>query len=463
MELRRSRALIALVVAAGVCPAAPGQEPEPEPKAAESAGDGGSPGVRAVVRDDPGQAEAPRPSNLYMVVRTESFQDSRELEDKIRLAAEAIGDTQARPEARPISRVTYEELKKILDPGAPGNPFEGDSGRAVARGGDVIITPYVGDDSTWEINTGDPDLRLLKLELLAGDGGSPPKIYETAPKNEVGAPLSYYKPGLYLLRLESNSPPKSATLTLQHAKEEGTRTSSLSWPVSDRYFIVSITDFASDPRRLTETLKDASIMGTPYSTVSPVTTTSLLLADLRPEAGGTGVGWTSNVMTVNIPNPEGIVTSRVWALFPLTREQRDKALRDLEEKVLAESYTVVPKHIRSQSVSASPVDPSDPSKGFEPYPIRPQSEPKWYELAGNGKTFTGKFAVEDIPGWKEKDRLPECYWLLVYEFGDGDRARPNRVRKELTVDGTTEEVQVYAYDQEVSDWPTGIRRLRVPE
>jgi hypothetical protein len=95
--------------------------------------------------------------------------------------------------------------------------------------------------------------------------------------------------------------------------------------------------------------------------------------------------------------------------------------------------------------------------------MRPDAEPRWYELTGGEeKPFTGKFLLESIAEWKAKDRLPECHWLVVYEFGDGERARPNPVLKERIVDGVRETFPVLAFDEEVPEWPTGIRQLRTP-
>ena len=59
----------------------------------------------------------------------------------------------------------------------------------------------------------------------------------------------------------------------------------MEWPVSDRFFIVSLENFPASPEALAKALKEKSIMGTPIRSVGPVESLSLALADFRSMLG----------------------------------------------------------------------------------------------------------------------------------------------------------------------------------
>ncbi len=386
----------------------------------------------------------PSVSRLFMVVGTDPFQRDVDLRNKFLLAASKVEpNNQAKIEVRAISRETHDELAKLISQGpvAEGPPSAG-----------IQVAPFAGNDRLWEISTGNPELYLTGVDLTlaaAGDGKAGTVHLDAKSKTETEAKLRYHKPGLYLLTLDSATPPKSAILLLKDAKGV-TKSVPMKWPVSDRYFIVSLENFRASPQALTDALKDRKVMGTPFKSVGPVEPMSLVLADLRSQFGSQGQVWNKNTFEVQIPGLKDAETTRIWILFPLTRRQRDEELIALNKQVEEDSQSAVSKRIRERSERAP--------AGGEAYVIRPQTEPRWYELVGGeDKPFAGKFKLEGVDQWEVED---EYHWLIVYEFGDGPTATPNPVMKDRVVDGVHETAPVLAFDQEVPEFPKGIKQLK---
>jgi hypothetical protein len=391
----------------------------------------------------PGRPVAPPTvPRLFLVVSSDPFERAIELNRKITRAAKAVApDTRARIDVTPVPRSVHDELAKLISRGPIASR---------PQAGEILVEPFAGDSLLWEITTGDPDTYITAIDLTfkGSDGQTATKHYDAAEKTRTEAALRYYRPGQYLLKLETSISPRTAELTLKKAGGQP-RKVTITWPVSDRYFIVSLENFAGDARQLTGALMDKNVMGTPFKSVGPVEPMSLVLADLRAMISSVTKSWNGNTFEVQIPGLRDAKTTRVWVLFPLTREQKDRELAEINARIESGSSQDLSKAIRTRSMPARP---------GQAYVMRPDTEPKWYELTGGeDKPFRGDFTLAAIDQWKAKGRLPECYWLIVYEFGEGEEATPNPVQKERVIEGVRETFPVYAYDEEVPEWPTGIK------
>ena len=384
----------------------------------------------------------PTASRLFLVISTDPTKKGVDLRNDIVIATNKLAPgNQAKIEVRSINRETHEELAKLISKGdlAETRPAAG-----------LQVAPFAGNDRLWEISTGSPDTYLSGVDLVyaARSDGKPTSVHHDAqPKSQVDAKLRFHKPGLYLLTLDSATPPKSATLYVKDSAGDE-KSVSVRWPESDRYYIVSLENFPLSPQVLADALKDPQKIGTPYQSVGRVEPMSLVLADLKAQFGKQGQVWNGNTFEVQIPGLEGAESSRIWVLFPLTAKQRDQELARIEKKAEEESQMAVSKMIREHCSPAPP--------GGANYVMRPDVEPRWYELVGGeDKRFTGKFRLEGVDQWRVED---DCYWLVVYEFGDEAAAKPNPVMKEVDQEGVKVRVPVIAFDQAVPEWPQGIKQ-----
>ena len=411
------------------------QEPERR-EPSEDQLPGVSTGASARPRVD--KNEAKPPSRLSLVIQADLFEDGRNIEDKIKnfvLPKIEPTGSKARVEVLRIDQSTYDALANLIKHG----PLVGR-----VTGADLSITPFTREGSIWQIETGDPDLRLMKLKLTTrnADGKETSRELEVEVKSRLDAPLRFYGAGIYLLKLSSDEIPASCTLTLKPAKGDFFERT-MAWPKTDSFFLVQLENFESDLQRLFQALQDPKIVGEKFKVVGDIEPISLVRADLRLFAGDISTGWKDRLtFQMGIPAPTESSADRVWALFPLTAEQKNIELEALRKKVTDNSYTVVPNYIRKSAVMAD-----------QEAQLTHDAPPRWFELTSKavGATgFTRDFKLKDVEAWKRSGPMAECWRIVVYEFGEGEKARPTRVLHPGT------KAPVYYVDEEVREFIAGL-------
>lgn len=399
-----------------------------------------SPPINVVSRERETEAA---PQRLFMVVRTKPFQKQDEVEIKIELGLKNTEGVECGTvQVKPISQSAYEALSALITHG----PLPG------AMKGDITVAPYVEDSALWEINTGDPDDRLQKASLTVEgpDKREQSLEHEVAERSKHEAPLRYYKPGVYLLRLPPSSRPTKCTLTLKRPDGEA-REVPFVWPELDRYYVIVMNDFWGDPAPLFETLKDGSkVGGVPFEDIGEPKPTTLVLASLKEIESTIAQGWPQpTTFRAVTPLPPNTFPKRAWMLFPLTKEQSDEELAAALALVERDGFKALPEYIRKRGVEAD-----------KEAMLAPGNPPQWYEMTREGEeeAFIRMLELDRVAEWKQSQPAPETFRLLVYEFDDG------AVRLPIRFSPGANKQPSYVVDEAVEAWPIGLRELkRLPE
>jgi len=413
------------------------QEPE-QREPAEDQPPGVSTAASARPRVDQNEARPTSVSGarLSLVIQADPFEDRRTIEDKIKtfVLPHIEPGSKARVEVLTIDQSTFDALTNLIKHG----PMAGR-----VTGTDLSITPFTREGSTWQITTGDPDLRLMKLKLTTRNvaGKETSREHEVEVKSRLDAPLRFYGAGTYLLKLSSDEIPASCTLTLKPAKGDFFERT-IDWPKTDSFFLVRLENFGSDSQRLFQALQDPKIVGERFKVVSNIEPISLVQADLRLFPPPIPTRWKDKLtFQMGIPAPPESLADRVWALFPLTAQQKEAELDTLRQEINEKSYTVVPNYIRRRAVMAA-----------QEAQLTHDAPPRWFELtrAVGSTDFTRDFKLKDVEAWKRSGPMAECWRIVVYEFGEGEKARPTRVLNPGT------KTPVYYVAEEVHEFITGL-------
>jgi len=250
------------------------------------------------------------------------------------------------------------------------------------------------------------------------------------------------------------------------------------FPRRDRHLIVRIqTDADVSFSKLYETLLTSDKVGNAIKDIRRPKSATLVLANFEyifPDEGIT-VDTTKNTATLSATPLVGVGRcKRVWMLFPLTAEEKDQALEDLEEKGLLGNVVQF-----ANALSKGVYNSDGKEEKYETYPrnfladgqsmLVPTDPPKWYELVpvnANGQPSSGDdldkyertFQIVNVPEWKSRyqNATGETWRILAYEFeGTGGLSTMIKVRR--TGEDGEEEV---ALDSAVPGWPLGVKNLK---
>jgi len=299
----------------------------------------------------------------------------------------------------------------------------------------VRIQPFVEEGGIWQVELPDPLAYVDSLTLVSKSAEGKEEIVELKPqpRSDPDWSLCFHSPGRWLLRLRDGRQPVSYKVVLK--KDGGqTEVKEGKWQEGERYWILTVRGYVGNESALFEKLKDPKVVGTPFKAIERPEMVSIILADMmetmiqeeevyRPD---------TNTYEVTYPRPPGIEPNRVWLHFPLTEAERDSLLKEIRTELKEDTYVNLGGLIRKKGVTTDKSLPLVPGA----------SEAAWFELPWSDadKNFRRSFPLEPQEKWKSRDGEP-VYGLLVYEFGEGDVARPYRVNGE------------YLRVKELRNWP----------
>lgn len=390
---------------------------------------------------------------LSILIRADPTASAFELEDKINnfaipgaLNREVIDATLPKAKVREVDETVYQALEALIRRGE----FQ-----PVAKSKGVQISEYresaESGNSDWKIDIGRSELKLKELSLTFRDrvGRESQKLFTPEPKVNILAPLRFEGAGTYRLRVPSGTMPVRCELVMIDEISQTEIKNSIIWPRPDKYLLVVIDGFQSNPSLLLEQFQKPEVVGNQFKVEKSFVPISLSSADMRLE-GGEVVGgeWLPDfTFEISLPVPDRTEPKRAWIEFPLRKEQRDSEIEQMIKVLEQEKYIGIPKFIRRNAIAAN-VDAN----------LGPDLKAKWFELPFDTltKQFRRRIKLTDIDGWKNLTTLDECFGLVVYEFGDEDLPRPVQI-----INPSTKE-PVYFVDREFPEFISGLPKKPTP-
>jgi hypothetical protein len=304
--------------------------------------------------------------------------------------------------------------------------------------------------------------------------------FDLAPVREEEARFRFYKPGLALFRAEDAWEMKEYAFSFG---EEQQKVEFRPWPSGPRQFFIQVPDFTGGPegrRRLFAAMESGQVgeILVNESQDKPCTFAHVNLA--TPPPNGDDLFWYGSSFVVvfgALPDTPfhaetGRGAARVWMLFPLTEEEKDKIVEFLKERrpTRGELSDMIRESTALYDVLlASEVDERVTSEASLPanYPkpsvvLEPDTVPVWYEIPavldeqGNLKHYARTFQLQKVEEWKRAATGQGRVWrLYAYEFQfPGEEGQMVNRIKLVTKDNQTGLWIV----EPIEDWATEVEK-----
>lgn len=336
------------------------------------------------------------PSDMHLIANLDPSLRIDRLKDAL-VAAAAINECKftGEPKIRPMSRDAINEIFPGLIP--EEGPTATVSNKSVSIGRIPSLKPM------WELRMTDEESLIKSMEVKFVGGGEPLKLKPGFSKTS----LVMTRPGYYSLELAAEKTPESFSLEL--GKIDGTQlppVTNVPWPMTERYYSIQLLGFTGDLSRMLESMK--TLTNKVHPVQGPAKQYSFASFSANPPRPGSTTSPTEYTAVVEGLGPENPAT-RVWILFPLTKETYAAALDKYKDTNARE----LSKQIRSES----------PSNATETAPtMKADVQPRWIELTSQdgGLSFKRSMPIEDLAANFAK--YPELWYLTAWEAGDGDQA-----------------------------------------
>ena len=202
----------------------------------------------------------------------------------------------------------------------------------------VLIEPMKGHDGAWWIDLRDPSRFLDSATVIAVNAETQQEEVlelDVAPRLQDQAPLRFYSPGAYILRLEKGRHPRSATLRIATENAAGDLSKpedvTVGWPDVGRCYLVTLKGVTGEEQRLFASLQDADKVGNPIKELYASTAT-LIVGSFREKDPWLRAGFVS----VTYLKPANTNPKRVWMRFPLTESEEIATRAELEAELAPE-------------------------------------------------------------------------------------------------------------------------------
>ena len=349
------------------------------------------------------------------------------------------------PKFRRITPEMFQVLERI----ARGDLSDLD-GTAGVSGAAMSITPFAGN-RVWMLDLGSPRRSLVQIDFLDA-AGKPLAAPKSASTKDGDSRLDFATLGKYRLSQEFGAN-KPAKYKVSYAEGEVQRDEVRDWPAdSDGFWLVELANFGGNLDQLFAILRERTF-STPIRQLLAADSTTLVLADLKTDAGTLESGWSGNnfvfrFQLVRYPGKDAPAAKKMFVQFPLTKSEA----KDLADKLNKMKDVEVIPWIRRQTTS----DPKE-------LPLTANAGPRWYELdAGLGK-FERSVVVDDPAAWQLQAQSggpdgTRNWRVSVYMLDRGLAATGAEYAFTVTHPVTKESVK--AVDEEEPAWLPGIRKLK---
>lgn len=376
---------------------------------------------------------------LYLVLRTGPKENKESIENRLQLALNKISSEAGKPPPkatiRPVSRSFVEEFEALANRRIEQAP--------TARTG-VAIEPLLTRETRYEIRLAPTQvLKKLRVKYQKADI----KEYTPAAKGQ----LELIASGRYAFTPEADDMPVSYEVDAAELDQDGTiKTSTLkeTWPISDKFFVVTIPGFDPNLRtQLEAAIKNADVVGVPFTDVKFAKDLVFAFASLNSAVGITGGDPIADgALTVSVPTISNLSPTRVWVYFPLD----DKTAKETLGKFRTLGDAALSKAVRQAAVPA-----------VQAAVLGSGDEPRWYELdpvriPGEIKAskFERKIKLKDIPGLARS--YSKATTLVVWEFDNGMGTRFALPVPAPAGDRLAPGENVYVVEREIAGWSNGI-------
>lgn len=347
---------------------------------------------------DPAPAERRPGTTLYLVLRTGPKEDEQRILATLKTGLKNSGSTtSADPTVRPVSPAFFEEFATLVDRAA---------GQPVVESGDGVgIRLLPSREPVYEVRL--KPTQILKQLRITDAKGETKEYTPKPPTSGESVPLMMTVPGRYAFAPDPGSTPTTYEAVV-HEIGQPEATLKGSWPVADKFFVVTMRDFQGDRGRMFEVIQDSNQVANPLDNVQLGNDLVFAFAALNSSEGKVDDLFPgTNTIALRAPALRNRSPKRAWAYFPLNEEESKEAVAKFRKI----GPTELPAEIRKAAVqvgSEASLSESDP--------------PRWFELPPN--TTTGKPDQFSRPvttdgfGWMYK-KYPKLYMLQVWEFDAG--------------------------------------------
>ena len=398
---------------------------------------------------DPASGETKKStSDLFLVVEAPANRTDAEVIDTFNLGIQnTSGCSAGGVTAGEISESGYQAIAKF----AAAIPAQ-----EVSGGEDSIEPSQTESSLNWKLHFRDPDVRLESIDLTYKDGDkTETKTFPAAPKSDASAKLVFFSPGYYVLKVEQGWTPQRYKLHFKPGEDgKAIDPAERKWPNLSRHFLIRIYKFSGDLDEVLKTMRVAEKVGNVLEIEKRGDPMTFLLATSKAGVIERGDIWNKNKFIVELAKPRASSASRVWMLFPITRDD----MKTVRETLLDKKRTA--KELAKAITDGSTGYPICPAT--EEAILTPKMKPTWFEIvappAADGAkssagvvTFTRAFTVEDVAGWKRDSKAGQLWRVVAWQFDPHDGSP-------LILYFNNHGNSVLLQDDEVSAWPIGLQK-----
>lgn len=335
----------------------------------------------------------------------------------------------------PISRTAYQCLAEVIDQGRH---------REVARARNDMIEQDPERADYWKlvIPAGAEAQKISGITvryLKNPDGKMEEETFTLEPAIKTDSRFRFYQPGLALFRTDEMWEPKQYALMRAEEKPQFQ-----DWPAAPRQFFISIPEFTGGQPGRKELFKQMASGDLSETLINdsedrPVTfahadfSAEPIIIDPTIQVGNMLVFRFLPLSGTRYDPAAKQGVARVWMLFPLTEQQKDDVLKQLNEARMSRSELA--ELIRGGG-TGFPVQTADmvdegirevenvPNQYPKPtVALGPAKKPTWYEIpaivSANGvlQSYDRSFQIQDAAGWLSGDGAEKSNWrVFAYEY-----------------------------------------------
>jgi len=337
----------------------------------------------------------------------------------------------------------FEQLELLLKT-IDEHAVESDAGANPTSEG-IKLKPVLSPQPVWELRVGSNREVLKELEVAYGKdddkgGKAAKRTYKPVSPDQANLPGSLAAvsvgQGHYEFRPERDlAPPTECRAILVGAKDATPRTVRLAFPKSDRCFVIRIAEFDGDREKLFQKVKSMEVTNR-FTDISARENFTVVFGNINAQGATTGEGIIGLNLSVSVGGVRDQKVSRVWMLFPLSKEQCDNQVKQFKD--LSRPIATVPQKIREKAVRPE-------EKGTA---VALFTEPRWFELSPTGAGFEGQIRLVDKSSdyKKLREQFPQVWRILVWEGGDEGAPRAvvleeNQLLKAEEIEGWGDKVK----------------------
>lgn len=396
-------------------------------------------------------------ADVLLLVRTKDFKAVEDMQNDIKEAATTAGVNfdQQTFRMEPIDYTTWKKFGSILGGFDLGMQDE----EVDLVNGSVRITPTAYRNQFVLQVPPAPDLEVLKLQYkkpapTAQDPNAmKTEVLELKPGVADDEPekMPLRRKGLggqFTLSLPSDWVPVSVNVKMKGQNGDGAR---LDWPQQSLY-LGRMNNFTGELPKLFSAMSDANVLGVPVKGLHQSRALNIVMADFVRPFSTPVFGWTSkNTFFVRVPYDPKLPATRVWFLFPMSKDELSTAETRMQAFPVGEYQ--FSKQLRSSKDNPyQAVMPEDSRK----LNATETSPPQWLVLpkvVKDGQTyFEREYEVDDADVWRKR-YLDVAMSLYLYEF-DTRNQGPKVLR--MAGDGSNDNSTRMYTTQEIPRWVRGL-------